>query len=606
MKNKAIGKKESQGFSSKRWIGGLLLFFLLLFLPACGKESGYLHDDTSRVDTKRSEEETREEFEAFMKELFVDEVTADTLTLNYTVANPEEYGIGNREITLGDYSLSEMEEDVMESENAIARLMTFDYEKLSEEQKLTYDIVADRLQLGKEAADLLLYTEVLGPTTGIQAQLPILLAEYNFREKEDFDTYIKLLACVPDYFGQIVEFEQEKAEAGLFMSDETADEIISQCKDFVEGEDNYLFTVFEENLEEFEELSEEEKEQYKSQNQQAVKESVIPAYEALMKGLEELKGKGKNEVGLAGLEQGKEYYCHLLKESTGSNREPEEVLELLEERIEDSQKEMARIINETPEAYYTAMDVEFPHKEPEEALSYLEQAILKDFPEIPKVDYRVKYVSPSLEESLSPAFYLTPAIDDYQNHSIYINGASETGSLFTTLAHEGYPGHLYQNTYFQAKEDVIPLRKIININGYSEGWATYVEMYAYGISDIEESAANLLRWNNEASLSLYARTDFGVNYEGWSKEKTTDYLEGYGYEKEDAAMIFQTMVAEPCAYMPYALGYLEIDALREEAEEKLGDRFILKDFHQFILDQGPCPFAIMRDNMLKWMEAANS
>lgn len=575
---------------------------LSLLLSACGKKSGYLHDDTSKVDTSRSVEENREEFDAFMQEIFIEEATDDTLTLNYTLASPEDFGIDEKEVTLGDYSTAAMKEEALQTENWIARLQTFDYKNLSDQQQLTYDIIADRLLLEKNAADLILYTEVLGPTTGIQAQLPVLFAEYNFRTREDIDTYLKLLTCVPDYFGQIVAFEKEKADAGLFMSDGTADEIISQCREFIETEEeNYLITVFDETIEEFPGLEDTEIAGYKQENINAVKESVIPAYETLIEGLEQLKGSGSNQGGLAGLEKGKEYFDYLMKVTTGSSREPKDVENLLEEHIKGAQKELSLVLDESPEAYYAALDAEFSHTEPTEALEFLKEAAREDFPDIPDVNYEVKYVNPSLEEYLSPAFYVTPAIDDYDNNSIYINGASDAGGLFTTLAHEGYPGHMYQNVYFQSVSDS-PVRNIINITGYSEGWATYVEMYAYYRSDIEEDAATILQLNNEAALLVYARTDIGVNYDGWSKEDTVGYLKDFGFAEEDAGNIFQTMVEEPCKYVPYALGYLEIKLLREEAEEKMGDAFVLKDFHEFFLSQGACPFALIRENMQEWME----
>lgn len=591
------GKKKR----GRRCLYSFILCVSLLF-TACGRESEYLHDDTSKVDESRSEKENQEQFDAFMQEIFIEEAAADTLTLNYTLISPKDYGIEEDKVTLGDYSIDFMKKEALQAENWIARLQTFDYKVLTEEQQLIYDIVADRLLLEKGAADMLLYTEVLGPTTGIQAQLPILLAEYNFRTKQDIDIYLQLLGCVPGYFEQIIDFEKQKADAGLFMSDETAEEIIAQCREFIEtDEENYLITVFDEMAEEFPDLSKEEAEEYKEANKKAVKESVIPAYEALIEGLQKLEGSGTNEAGLANLEKGKEYYTYLLKAKTGSAREPKEVENLLEENIKRSQRELSMVLDKAPDAYYTALDVSFPHTDPEESLAYLKEVIKEDFPEIPDVSYKVKYVNPSLEENLSPAFYITPALDDYENNTIYINGASDSSGLFTTLAHEGYPGHMYQNVYFQSVTDS-PIREIINITGYSEGWATYVEMYAYHKSEIEENAAAIQQLNNEATLLVYARTDIGVNYDGWSKKDTADYLTGFGFAKEDAEKIFQAMVEEPCSYMPYALGYLEIKLLKEEAEEKLGDAFVLKDFHEFFLRQGACPFVLIKENMQKWME----
>lgn len=585
-----------------RILSVLVVFCLLL--SGCGKgKQNLLRDDTSKVNKERSSEENAAEFDAFMEEIFVEEITGDTLTLNYSLAHPEDYNITPEKVTLGEFSLEHMQEDAITAENEIARLQSFDYKKLNEEQQLTYDIVADRLLLERDYAHLNLYTELLGPTTGIQAQLPILLAEYNFRQEKDISDYLELLADVPNYFGQILDFEKEKAKEGLFMSKTTLDEILSQCEEFVENkEDNFLITFFDEALSEnFPDMTKEQREEYGEKNKEAVLQYVLPAYDTLMKGLEKLSSDSKNDAGLAHFPKGKEYYEYLLKSTVGSIRKPDEIISMLEDCIKEAQREMEKLLDESPEAYYTTLESGFPHTDPEESISYLMETVKDDFPEIPSISYSIKYVNPSLEEHLSPAFYITPAVDDYKKHSIYINGSSDQGSLFTTLAHEGVPGHMYQAVYFNSVNDS-SLRKTINISGYSEGWATYVEMYAYAKSEVDESVARLLQLNNEAALMVYARTDMGVNYEGWDKDKTIDYLDTFGFAAEDGEMIFDTMVAEPCNYMPYALGYLEIEALKEEAEEKLQDKFNLKDFHTFFLNQGACPFYLIQERMAAWME----
>ncbi len=558
-----------------------------------------------KVQDSRTEKQARSDFDKLLQDIFKEEVCDDSVTLNYILKDKKKYGIEKMEPTLGSYSLKNMEGSLLVSENRVATLETYDYNKLTEEQQLIYDITYLMSKQNLESADFLLYSECLGPTSGIQAQLPVLLSEYNFYEKQDVEDYLALIALVPDYFGQIVEFQKEKSKAGLFMSDTTAQAIIEQCGELIKKpEEFYLISVFDKKIKEAEWLSEEEKQEYIAKNKEAVTKKMIPAYQSLIDGLKGLKGTGKNENGLCFLEKGREYYAYLLKRMTGSSRTPEEVNDLLDEKIDGQKKIMADIIAKKPDAYYDAQDVTYQYNTPQKVIAHMKTAIQKDFPALDEnITCDVKEVDKSQEEYMSPAFYLSPAIDNYQKNVIYVNHDEryDLSKAFTTVAHESYPGHLYQTCYFNGTNPN-PLRNIIDVTGYTEGWGTYAEIYSYDFAEINKDVANLLKANTLSTLFLYAKADLGVNYLGWDYDELNDYLGKFGFSKSSARTIFDSMVAEPVSYMPYALGYLEIEALLEQAKESLGEGFALKDFHEFFLSIGPCPFAIIQDRLPAWIE----
>ena len=134
------------------------------------------------------------------------------------------------------------------------KLNSFSPEKLSKENQIIYDILRLSFATQLSAADDYLLAEPLGANLGIQAQLPVLLAEYTFRSPDDIKDYFSLLASIPQYFKSIVRFETEKSKKGLFMSDTTADRIIEQCNTFVENtETNYLHTMFQERVQKLQE-----------------------------------------------------------------------------------------------------------------------------------------------------------------------------------------------------------------------------------------------------------------------------------------------------------------------------------------------------------------
>ncbi|MBE5966564.1 MAG: DUF885 domain-containing protein [Lachnospiraceae bacterium] len=553
----------------------------------------------------RKPEQLQSEFDTFLNTLFVDSVQTDTLSLNYSLESPETYGIIPSETTLGEYSITEMKKGLFKTENNLNRLVSFDYSQLSKEQRLTYDILKEYLMQDLEFGDYLYYNEVLGPTTGIQAQLPILLAEYSFYSKEDIDQYIALLSCVDDYFGDIVRFEKKKSERGLFMRDAVADRIIGQCEAFIESpENNFLIEYFNEKVKDYNGLTETEITYYEAANKKAVLEEVIPAYEKLIAALQDLKGSGINDAGLYYYPEGQAYYELLAKHKTGSNRSVEEMADLLEGAIQDGIVKLTTLSLTDAAILDKYMDfTSFPLTDPEEILHDLKGDIAKDFPEAVPVNCQIKYVHKSLSDYLSPAMYLVPPIDDYRNNSIYINGndTKTLATIYTTVAHEGYPGHLYQCVYFR-NQNPAPIRSLMDFAGYDEGWATYVEMYSYHLAGIDENLASFLEANNIIILCMYARADIGIHYEGWKKDDTIRFILKIINDAKIAESIYNTLLEEPAIYLPYAIGFLEIRNMREKAEDTLGDKFVMKEFHQFFLDIGPAQFDVIDNRLETWMK----
>ncbi len=536
-------------------------------------------------------------FSNFTRCLFKEEVTSNTINLHYSLEEPEDYGIVDAPVTLGAFDLDKNVAlaSVENLENALSK---FFFQTLSTENQITYDILSYYFDTLKKNISYYLYEEPLSPITGIHAQLPVLLAEYQFSDRKDVETYLALLETVPDYFSSLIRFEQEKSANGLFMSDEVVDQVVEQCKAFLSMNDNnYLLSTFEEKIQQVTGLSDETSSAFISQNRKVINESVLPAYKQLASSLNALKGTGKNPKGLCFFENGTDYYSFLVASEIGSNRTMEDIKSLISNQIatdllssqtilekNSSMLEKADVINESPETI----------------LQTLEGKISKSFPSSAPVDVQIKYVPKALEPHLSPAFYLIPAIDNFSENTIYINQSYSLTDihLFTTLAHEGYPGHLYQTTYF-ANTNPDPIRTILNFSGYVEGWATYAEMCSYYLSTLEKPYASLLQKNNAIILGLYATADIGIHYDGWSLEDTISFFASYGiHDESEIQEIYQYIVGDPANYLTYYLGYLEVLELKKDYIKNQGEAFSQKNFHQKFLEIGPAPFAVIRKYML--------
>ena len=530
------------------------------------------------------------QFRQFTKQLFCQELSSNTISLHYTLKNPKEYDIRENEVTFGTFP-TDNKNLLASVENLEEVLKTFDYNKLSVENSLTYDILKCYLNMTERDADYILYDEPMGLVSGVQTQLPVILSEYPFYEQSDVDTYLQLMKTTPEYFASLLKFEQKKSKAGLFMSDKMAEQVIEQCKAFRDMEENnYLYSTFAERVQTVTSLSDKQKSDYIQKNARMIKAYVLPAYDNLICAIEKLKGSGKNEQGLCYLPKGKDYYEQVVEASTGSTRSVEEIRDMTRRQMTEDLEAMERVMNISEKEVNAAIP-----QNPTSILQDLQTKITTSFPKLPDTTYEVKYVPKAMQEHLSPAFYMIPAIDAYNENVIYVNEAQigNTMALFTTLAHEGYPGHLYQTVYF-ANTNPDPIRTVLNFGGYVEGWATYAEMCSYYLAPLTKDQATLLQKNSSIVLGLYTLADIGIHYDGWSREDAVAFYKKYGIGDEDNVnRIYDLILGSPGNYLKYYVGYVEFLELKKDWVKEYGSQASQKEFHKAVLDIGPAPFKVV-------------
>ncbi|MCI8556200.1 MAG: DUF885 domain-containing protein [Lachnospiraceae bacterium] len=554
----------------------------------------------SACKPRKNAEQIQADFDAFTDEIFASDMTENILNLHWSVAFPENYGIEDYEVSFGSFSKEYEDESWEELEDTLEALKNFDYELLTDEQKLTYDILNTYAEDNLKAKDYRLYYDYMSPTNGIQSYLPTLLAEYKFYKERDVEDYLDALRLFPDYFADLMAFEQEQAEAGFFMPDFEADKVIDQCQQFMANpETHYLIDSFNLRLDEANFIKDEDKAAYRAENERLIKDTVIPAYGYLVEELENLKGSAVNDAGLYYFENGRDFYEFLVRDSTGSDKSVEEIEEMI---LNKMQEDLASVwdMSLDDETFDAMMECPVDLADPYEVLNLLKEGIAKDFPIPDELPFEVNYVPDSMEEYMNPAYYILPPIDYLENNVIYINSAHSSDDIeqFVTLAHEGFPGHLFQTTYFYGQQPSA-IRKLFGFSGYAEGWGTYAEMYAYQLAGIDEGMVRLNELNKTYSLALYCLADIGINYEGWTFEDTQNFL---GIDEDTTREIYEILVEEPALYLAYYQGYLEFMELREKAEDTLGDKFDLKEFHTFLLELGPAQFEIIEGRMDAWME----
>lgn len=544
-------------------------------------------------------ESSDRQFRTFTRSLFQTEVSANTISLHYTLRSPSDYGIADIPATYGSLS-SDPVAAKASVRNVLSSLQEFDPDTLSSENALTFKILDTYLKNASTGTDYLLYQEPLGPVSGIHTQLPVLLSEYSFYDTQDVETYLALLKETPSYFDSVIRFEQKKAASGLFMPDYQADSVLDTCQSFIDmGKENYLVSTFNERIASLDLLPENKKDSFQKENMKLVTEEIYPAYQNLITAIKSLKGKGMNEQGLSHFPYGKKYYEYLVRQTTGCNESISRLRLMTRAQILEDLSAMQKVLFPADAALTQASVLE--QTSPDSMLDDLRSKITDTFPEIPDVDFQVKYVPESMQDYLSPAFYMIPAIDNLTENVIYINnGQTASGlNLYTTLAHEGYPGHLYQTVYFSASEPD-PIRSILDFGRYVEGWATYAEMMSYYLAPLPKTEASLLQKNSSVILGLYALADMGIHYDGWSVTDTVRFFSDYGINDPNAVQsVYKLIIGSPANYLKYYIGYLKFYELKKEMADALGNQFSQKEFHRAVLDVGPAPFEIVYDEVEK-------
>lgn len=544
-------------------------------------------------------ESSDRQFRTFTRSLFQTEVSANTISLHYTLRSPSDYGIADIPATYGNLSSDPIAAKAS-VRNVLSSLQEFDPDTLSSENALTFKILDTYLKNASTGTNYLLYQEPLGPVSGIHTQLPVLLSEYSFYDTQDVETYLALLKETPSYFDSVIRFEQKKATSGLFMPDYQADSVLDTCQSFIDmGKENYLVSTFNERIASLDLLPENKKDSFQKENMKLVTEEIYPAYQNLITAIKSLKGKGMNEQGLSHFPYGKKYYEYLVRQTTGCNESISRLRLMTRAQILEDLSAMQKVLFPADAALTQASVLE--QTSPDSMLDDLRSKITDTFPEIPDVDFQVKYVPESMQDYLSPAFYMIPAIDNLTENVIYINnGQTASGlNLYTTLAHEGYPGHLYQTVYFSASEPD-PIRSILDFGGYVEGWATYAEMMSYYLAPLPKTEASLLQKNNSVILGLYALADMGIHYDGWSVTDTVRFFSDYGINDPNAVQsVYKLIIGSPANYLKYYIGYLKFYELKKEMADALGNQFSQKEFHRAVLDVGPAPFEIVYDEVEK-------
>ena len=578
------------------------LFFLLLIL-ICGVSLAGCGQSSAHNSSKQKK------FDQFLDSCFKEFATENTITLHFKLSDPSSYGIKKEPSpTYGELSSDTAKKNCKRSKQLLQELYTFPTSSLTKEQKLTWQIFQDYLNETIMSEKYILYSSPFG-ADGLPSDIPVTLSEYRFDNEKDIKDYLSLVNQIPELFTQVLDFEEERRNADIVSPDFVISDTIDQINQFLNAseENNLLVESFEERLDSLDTLSEDQKASYTANNRLLITNKVFPAYEHLKTALQVSTGSkhttsdNSTKERLCEYENGQDYYRFLLQSDVGTDMSPEECITALETQLKDTIKDISSLTTQNKDLYTEYLSAVPTLSKPKEIMEQLKDDSLVDFPEIKNISYELKNVPNALSGTSACAFYLVPPIDSKDANIIYINNNRvESNEMFSTLAHEGYPGHLYQTQYFASTSPSL-IRNVIKPGGYIEGWASYVEVHSYEYAGDNTLLNSLVQCNYALILCLYAKGDIGVNYYGWTEAQLSSFLTDYGFSSAEAAHeMYTAFIANPANYCKYVLGFLGFEELKKQAQKDLGDNFSLKEFHRYILETGPVHIDILFDYLKNW------
>ena len=546
-------------------------------------------------------------FHALDLEVFRWFVTSDGYSLHMFVDNPANYQIDHASVkmTLGEFTEEDNVRIQNDSKAFLEKLDAINREELKPETQFSYDVLHDILVDDAPDSDFSYFYEPLTEYTGLHSNMPLSVALFELKNVQDVEDYLALLADMPRYMGQVLAYEQKRAELGMFMTEPALDKILEGCKAIIDAKDTtFLYVTFEEGIDKLTDLTPDQAKQYKDRNSSLLKNEYINSFQTLYDGLEKLRKSCRSYEEAAKFNEAhKDYFELTMQDGACNSLSVEENLEMLKTELQYLYYDFSQIATKRPDVYDATIDMSSGNMQQD--LDYLQSLIQPLLPVLPEHNLTLTDVPEELQGQFAPAAYVIPAMDDWKDNTIYINTATEDPTMLLTLAHEGYPGHMYQYIYQRSQDHLGLMQRAANFSGYAEGWAQFAEFLT--VENQTKYDPELARFYFDYSMMLNAVLpaiiSILVNYYGYSEAAVENAVSTFGFDGEKITPLFyNTVIDQPYYFFDYAIGYSQLAQLYRETENELGDKFDMASFLKTYLDLGPGNFDLVREQMDVWSD----
>ena len=603
----------------------LIIVLTLLLLTSCtkkgNKENEFEKEGRVYIDLIKNYEVKdkninntvdNKEFDEFLEQTFIDSMNSDYMNMHFGVIDYRSFNIDKPPVDLGEVKYGFDQENHDFFLDQLKQLQEFDYDSLSYRQQ--YDYEALEYSLYETLADQYYYRYnfLLSAGTCIPENIINNFVDYTFYDKESVDDYITCLEDIDRFFDDVLKYTEEQYKDGLPLLNSWIDYTVDACNGAAnKKEDNEFIISFDKRVDELEFLSDAEKASYKQKNKKIVLDEVIPAFEKISKEIEKYRNKAKDDdYFLYKLNKDYAELTYILNSST--NKDIESLFQDLKDTLAYLEAEYVTCVydEKSLEAFYEGYDGGYNLSlVGKQCLDYLKDNLKEYYPDLGEVEYTVEQLDPDTAPASTVAYYWPSPIDDFNQNIIRTNpnNMEEGYSTYSTLSHEGFPGHLYQHVFYQ-KTNPHNFRRTIGFMGYTEGWAINAQYFAMQFSGIADHyAAASLFTEDTYYFYVYSIIDMGVNYFQWKAKDIIKYFENesilFTFDEASAKEMINVVLKYPGTYIPYGVGYSNFLALEQKAKDALSVKFDYVTYHETLMKNGPLPFNILEKAVDEYIEA---
>lgn len=484
--------------------------------------------------------------------------------------------------------MTDHDEDVADVNEVLEQLYSIDRDSLDTDDRIFYDKLLYDMELSAYALQYTAfdyYESALKALTGPQNEVLFILEVFDFETVEDAENYILVLRDLDRFYDDLCAFEEQRAEYGFVNSDDVYEDVAESFDNLVaQSEDCFLYESFADRLDNIAGLTDQEREALIEEHDEVMHDIVFPEFEECAERMRALKC-GAPSVGVCSYPGGDAYFAYIFATQTNSGRTVEESIEQLEAYTDSIMATMTNVASSGDTAWIDEyLDHDYSVGDTQENLDYLYDLVQAEFPPIPDHDYRLLTVPEVFQDDFSPAAFLGYHLDNYDDNIIITNEGSISDTFGITCAHEGYPGHMYESLYHRSIGSH-PYMYIADSIGYAEGWATYVENYAFKYFSIT-SASEMVRVEDQLNSILFARFDLGINYEGWTAQDCADWYGDLVGSSISASMImdaYNLLLSDPGYGIKYGLGFINTGMVIAQLQEDFPDASMM-DIHTAYLN----------------------
>jgi uncharacterized protein (DUF885 family) len=523
------------------------------------------------------------------------------------------YGDYRYNSQLGQVSLAEIARQHAEADDFLARLKAIPTDGMSDNDLLSHRILEKQLEREDVNYALKNYEMPVNQQNGVHTRLADLPNAMPFDSVPHYQDYISRLHQIPRVLEQTAEVMRQGMKDALMPPKLVLEKLPGQCDGIIAA------NPFLEPTKRFpKEFSDADKKRLTDEITKAINDDVFPAYRKFAEFLRtEYAPKGRTELSVESLVDGKRRYAEAVKTMTTMNIAPAEIHEIGLKEVERVTAEMTKLAQNNGykdlASFREAINSD-PKWKPTS-----EQQILDDYK---------KYIH-QMEPKLPELFGLLPKspvtvepIPDFAKAAAthYVQGTPDgkrAGRVVVAVSnptkrtlvndeavayHEGVPGHHLQISIAQTLEGVPKFRLHGFYPAYAEGWALYSEELGKEIGFYKDPVSDYGRLNSEMLRAVRLVVDTGVHDKNWSREKVVDYMHANDLNDAMVQTEADRYIAWPGQALAYKMGQLTILKLRDEAKSQLGDKFDIKKFHDEILNGGSMPLDLLQERVEAWIK----